>query len=171
MTPFERLLNKIETIPEAGCWIWLGTRNPGGYGMITVDRRSQLVHRIAYEHLKGTIPEGLDLDHLCRVRSCCNPDHLEIVTRRVNIMRGIGVAAQHSKKTHCIHGHPLLGETIKPFPSRPNHHRVCRTCRQLSQVRSRRLLAEKHGRKHSPEHRAKISAGVMAAHARRKALI
>lgn len=88
------------------CWLWTLAKNTGGYGVWTVDRRQFLVHRLAYELWVGEIPPGLTVDHLCRVRSCCNPAHLEIVTRGENSLRGDGPAAVNARKTHCPKGHP-----------------------------------------------------------------
>ena len=69
-------------------------------------------HRVAYEIIKGKIPDGLDLDHLCRNKVCVNPDHLEAVTRRENLMRGNTIIAKEVKQTHCKRGHPLSGNNL-----------------------------------------------------------
>jgi hypothetical protein len=90
---------------EGGCWPWLGAHTKAGYGVLSVKRERVYAHRYAYTLFKGPIPEGLQLDHLCRNRGCCNPEHLEAVTRRENILRGVAPAAQHAKKTHCPKGH------------------------------------------------------------------
>jgi hypothetical protein len=101
---------------EAGCWIWTGGMDHTGYGRtkrLENRHRSIATHRLMYELLVGPIPEGLDLDHLCRVRACCNPAHMEAVTRQVNVLRGHTVTAANAKKTHCNHGHPLEGENLR----------------------------------------------------------
>lgn len=86
------------------CWRWVGTiRN--GYGIAVIDGRNYRAHRIAFTLMRGPIPDGLTLDHLCRVRSCCNPDHLEAVTLSTNVLRGMSPTAQHARKTHCPKGH------------------------------------------------------------------
>ena len=71
-----------------GCWLWTSTIVWNGYGQFRIDNRRVYAHRFAYEQVNGTIPAGLDLDHLCRVRRCVNPAHLEPVTRRENLRRG-----------------------------------------------------------------------------------
>jgi transcriptional regulator with XRE-family HTH domain len=83
----ERLAAKTE-VDANGCWIWLGRINGFGYGEIKCGERRLKAHRVSYEHHVGPIPEGLDLDHLCRVRPCVNPEHLEPVTRSENVRRG-----------------------------------------------------------------------------------
>jgi hypothetical protein len=92
-----------------GCWIWSGAFNGGGYGCFG----RALAHRYAYELCMGPIPEGLDLDHLCRVRKCVNPAHLEPVTRAENVRRGLAPSmggdassARAAERRHCSHGHP-----------------------------------------------------------------
>lgn len=91
------------------CWIWTGGRQSAGYGRLSFGART-LAHRAVYELLVGPIPEGLTLDHLCRVPLCVNPDHLEPVTRGENVLRGNGLSAQRARQTHCIHGHEFTPE-------------------------------------------------------------
>jgi hypothetical protein len=95
------------TRPELGpCWIWLANISPEGYGRIGDEERNTIyAHRVAYELLKGPIPKGYTLDHLCRNRACPNPDHLEPVTQTVNKLRGESPAARCARQTHCVHGH------------------------------------------------------------------
>lgn len=73
--------------PNTGCWLYTNVFN-NGYGQIQINGRDTLAHRTAYEYFKGPIPEGLELDHLCRTKACVNPDHLEPVTRSENVRRG-----------------------------------------------------------------------------------
>src|SRR5439155_25368097 len=91
-----------EYAPELGrCWIWTGTLWDG-YGTMAINRRSQpgsyTAHRLIYQFLRGPIPNGMTLDHLCRVRNCVRPDHLEPVTLRENLIRGQGLAGHNSRK-------------------------------------------------------------------------
>jgi len=99
--------DRVEKIPEAGCWIWTRTTNRGGYGQYSTDGRTYLAHRLTYETLVSAIPDGLVIDHLCRTPSCVNPDHLEPVTTKENLRRGVGVNGVNSRKTLCHKGHPL----------------------------------------------------------------
>ncbi len=97
----------------------------GGYGLAWHKGHNNLAHRRVYELLRGPIPEGLTLDHLCRERSCVNPDHLEPVTFRENIRRGQSPPGINSRMTHCKNGHPLSGDNIRIETS---GGRRCRTC-------------------------------------------
>src|SRR5712691_8619637 len=89
------------------CWLWKGRLHYKGYGEFSLNSKSEKAHRFAYKLVKGPIPPGMTLDHLCRNRACVNPDHLEIVSNRTNILRGEGVCAKHFRKTHCLRGHPF----------------------------------------------------------------
>jgi hypothetical protein len=96
-------VNKNGTIPEGKphlgpCWAWEGTVDGGGYGHITDQGKTMKVHRIVFEWIKGKIPNGLEIDHLCRNPVCCNPEHLEAVTSRINNLRSTSPAAINSKK-------------------------------------------------------------------------
>lgn len=115
-----------------GCWLWTGattTRkgDPDGYGVLRVENRNMLVHRLLYEAFRGPIPDGLECDHLCRVRRCVNPAHIEPVTHRINSLRGISPQAKNAERTHCVHGHLLSDDNVYSSPSQPGS-RYCRTC-------------------------------------------
>lgn len=96
MTIVEKFLSNINKTNS--CWLWLGSKNDGGYGFFRhklMKKRSVLAHRFSYELTKGSIPSGLDINHICMVRHCVNPGHLEAVTRRKNILHAI----RHKRKT------------------------------------------------------------------------
>jgi len=82
------LLNKISPEPNSGCWLYLGALQRNGYARIRFNGKTVIAHRVSYTIFKGEIPAGLELDHLCRVRCCVNPDHLEVVSRSINVSRG-----------------------------------------------------------------------------------
>mgnify|MGYP001562260252 FL=1 len=128
-----------------GCWEWTGAFRRNGYGRYG-GQPSVLAHRAVYEALVGPIPEGMQLDHLCKNRSCVNPAHLEPVTPKENILRGAGFAAQNAQMTHCIHGHEF---TEANTYIRANGARTCRTCmREIhwpahrARQRAKRAMAE-----------------------------
>lgn len=116
--------------PNSGCILWFGYTSEGGYGRIkNDDGKLRSASRLAYELEKGPIPEGLELDHLCRVRCCINPNHLEPVTHTVNVNRGLlpkQVADRNraNKPTHCKRGHPRTPENVCAST------RQCRLCLQ-----------------------------------------
>ena len=123
-----------------GCWIWQAGRTPDGYGGIQIGDRWTMAHRWAYEYWRGKIPEGLELDHLCRKRACVNPYHLEAVTHRVNMMRSVSLAVTNARLTHCKHGHAFEGHNLI---RRRNGQRDCRACqyRQQRAYQERRKAA------------------------------
>lgn len=115
--PQTRFWAKVVRDAETGCFIWLGSNN-GSYGTFFLDSRCRRAHGVAYEWTFGPVPDGLVLDHLCRLTLCVNPHHLEAVSQRENVRRGEVV------KTHCIKGHPLtLANTY-----RGTWGRRCRDC-------------------------------------------
>lgn len=116
------------------CWIWTGTLSggvSGGYARMGADGRSVWAHRFSYEHYVGELVPGLQIDHLCRVRCCVNPDHLEQVTPRDNVIRGDSFAAKEAKKTHCKRGHPFDEKNTRITPK---GHRDCRACIALRAI-------------------------------------
>ena len=131
----ERIAAKATLDPETGCLVWQGLLGlTGGYGRISVANRDVYVHRAAWELERGPVPEGFELDHLCRNRACVNLDHLEIVTRRENVHRGMGTAGINARKTHCKRGHEFTAENTY---CGPQNQRQCRICRRAAWLASR----------------------------------
>lgn len=120
----ERFAEKIVVSPD-DCWLWQAALSYNGYGFFHVGGKQLRAHRWAYENFIGPIPEGMTLDHLCRVRHCANPFHCEIVTRAENALRGDGPTAVNARRTHCIRGHLLADENLR---TRPDGRRQCRAC-------------------------------------------
>jgi hypothetical protein len=125
----DRLLARVTVDHGTGCWLWPTVNARTGYGSVRVGGRTSrmaLAHRVSYELHVGPIPEGRQLDHLCRNRACVNPAHLEPVTAQINVLRGEGLAAANAVKTHCVVGHPLTGANLYVCP---RGTRKCRACR------------------------------------------
>ena len=128
----ERFMLKVAQ-GQKGCVFWAAAVNRDGYGQFWVNGRSVKAHRWAYEYFKGPIPEGLQLDHLCRNRNCVNPAHLEPVTGRENVLRG-DTGKHEADKTHCPKGHEYAGANLYIDP---RGKRQCRTCGAAKQQRYR----------------------------------
>lgn len=125
---------------ETPCWIWQLAIRDNGYGAAHVpgEFRQMTAHRFMYVERFGPISDDLVVDHLCRVRSCVNPDHLEAVTQRENVMRGVGLCAVNARKTHCLRGHEFteLNTRIDPTTGK----RRCRACARGERARRRVAL-------------------------------
>lgn len=127
---FDRFRAKYRVDESTGCWIWTAALMPNGYAQFRYSRaKNGYGHRFAYEHYKGSIPDGKQIDHLCKVKACVNPDHLEIVVAKENIRRIGPRRSANREKTHCKHGHPLVGDNVYRTPI---GGRVCKTCRRES---------------------------------------
>lgn len=123
----------FEKVDAAGpCWLWTASLSKG-YGQFWTGERLQMAHLWAWEHLVGPIPAGLDLDHLCRVRRCVNPDHLDPVTRAENLARGATIPARNARKTHCLMGH----EFTEANTYRHRGARYCRACLERRRRKNR----------------------------------
>lgn len=141
--PRERIRELVE-IDANGCWIWQRSLSSYGYGIFRHEKHQVLVHRYAYQIFIGEIPAGLDLDHLCRTRACCNPAHLEPVTRRVNLLRGQTIPAENAAKTHCKRGHEFTPENTRIQKQYGRVSRGCRTCIAEYRRRWRRDRRRRH---------------------------
>lgn len=119
----DRFWRKV--VKTDGCWLWTGYRDRAGYGHTRhpgqTRGRMAFVHRIAYEFTNGPIPEGLEIDHLCRVRNCVNPAHLEAVTHRENMLRSTALQVE------CLRGHRFDEANTYLYRGR----RCCRECDRI----------------------------------------
>ena len=124
-------------LPWSGCTIWMGAVDAAGYGRINFGKKfgAQFAHRLAYMLAKGPIPERMTIDHRCRVRCCINPAHLEAVSNRENILRGVGWAATNARRTHCANGHEFT-------PENTAHAQGGRRCLECTRIRKRRYYQE-----------------------------
>ena len=132
--PIERLLRRCVE-GENGCWLFQGATK-AGYGVVGLGGRSDgnaLAHRLTFTHFIGPVPDGLDLDHLCRVRQCCNPWHLEPVTRLVNANRGLRGTGY--RDSHCKNGHEYTPENTR---MKGGYRRCVRCLRATQRASSQR---------------------------------
>lgn len=125
-----------------GCWLWTGsTASQGRYGRFGAGGRVLPAHRFAYELLVGPIPDGYDIDHLCRTTLCVRPDHLEAVTHHENVMRGTSKQAQNARKTHCPQGHPY--DAVNTYIQPSTGGRLCITCNKAGAAERQRRYRER----------------------------
>lgn len=123
-----RFWSKVSEGPR-GCWVWIGRCSPAGYPLFKFENKTVRAHRWLFERVYGAVPAGFELDHLCRIRHCVRPSHLEIVTHKENMRRGI-----RAQQTHCHRGHPLDGDNLR---LNGQGGRVCKAC-HLERTRQRR---------------------------------
>jgi len=129
-----RFWSHVDKGSAAPCWVWRASIHKYGYGLTSMAGATKLAHRVAYEMTKGPIPAGLVLDHLCVNPPCVNPEHLEAVTQRTNVMRGSGPSAANAAKTECPQGHAYDGANTYIDK---NSKRSCRRCGQDRAARRR----------------------------------
>ncbi len=153
----QRILRLTDRSGE--CWLWLGRRNPKGYGQMTIAKHQRSAHRVSYETFVGSVPEGMELDHLCRVRHCVNPAHLEPVTHEENQRRAIAATGLVAGKRaggmrvgeRCSKGHVVDGDNVAERRGRV----CCLTCRR---EQNRLSAAKGRSRQRSYTDHAKVAA-------------
>lgn len=146
----KRFESKYISEPNSGCWLWEGGMFDNGYGAIwhSQEHKPHTIgaHRASWLIYRGSIPGDLEIDHRCRNRACVNPDHLEPVTCKVNLLRGAGVPAKNAAKTACIHGHEFTEENTRWTRQHKSDHRmmrICKTCvRNRKKARRLRISRE-----------------------------
>lgn len=146
MTSKSLIEDSVSIVPVTGCWLWMRGINVGGYGRIKLGGKWFLAHRLSYEAFVGALDNGLVIDHLCRNRWCVNPCHLEQVTNRTNIVRGISPAARSASAARCVNGHDFTCENTY---ERKGGGRACRACGRIKvaayKARKRALEVMHHG--------------------------
>jgi hypothetical protein len=149
-----RLESKYIPEPNTGCWLWTGAVNntkhsKTAYGILKIDGKHKLAHRLMYEMHNGPIDDGLYIDHRCNNTYCVNPEHLQAISPRENVVRSrISTPGINARKTHCAHGHPLFGDNLISYQG----HRHCRACARLRQKK----IPPEVKREYRKKHRAKI---------------
>lgn len=119
----------------SNCWYYAGYTDGNNYAELFREGVRYKVHRLMYEAVKGVIPSTYVIDHLCRTHNCINPDHLEAVTNRENVLRGVGITAKSALKTHCINGHEFTEANTR----KNGNKRYCRACARETYHKRKRL--------------------------------
>jgi hypothetical protein len=127
-------------VPESGCWLWVRAIGSHGYGKVG----KLYAHRISYEFYREPIPLNMQIDHLCRVRCCINPNHLEVVTAQENRLRGNWPSAVHARQTHCVNGHPF--DEVNTWERKLQNGKKARVCRECRRVRLRKWYRRHHAK-------------------------
>jgi len=108
------------------CWIWTANENGHGYGVMRFRNKRIYAHMLSFLIHKGEIPDGKEIDHICRTRNCVRPSHLRAVTHRENMLSGNTIVAIQAARTHCPKGHPLSGDNLYLHKGK----RGCLICRR-----------------------------------------
>ena len=137
---YDRVMCRIDYDSEPGCWLFTGYRDPNGYGKVGEGQKVRLAHVVVYEQVRGAVPPGLELDHLCRLPPCVNPWHMEAVTHKVNLLRGDGPSARAIRDGVCKRGHPRIPENLRTLQGNTS---ACIPCgRELARLRRARGKGE-----------------------------
>ena len=131
-SPLQRFLEKIDIREGSDCIWWSGSTKTMGYGKLGIGGRSGkevFAHRLSYQWFIGPIPDGMQIDHICKNRACVNPSHLRIVTPRENkVFNSNSASAKNALKTHCPKGHPLFGDNLVRRLRKRGWSRECKAC-------------------------------------------
>lgn len=145
LNELKKQTTEILNVPDLGvCWIWQKARSKSsGYGRVWMNGKVRATHRVTFELVNGAIPEGLEPDHLCKIVSCCRPDHIEVVTHQVNCLRSGNAAAKNAQKTHCKNGHELTEDNVVQWRLEKHNRRECLICNRVYQRNHRKSTKEK----------------------------
>lgn len=141
--PLERFMEKVDRHHPSGCWIWTGGKQTSGYGGFWDGQRDERAHRFSFRMFCGEIPAGFHVHHVCCNPSCVNPEHLQTMTRRDNLLASDTLPGINARKTLCKRGHPLSGDNLRIT----NGARICKTC---DAFRSREYKAKRSRPDHEP---------------------
>ncbi len=136
-----RIWSMVDKNGPNGCWLWTRAKTGAGYGAFSIGGRQHKAYRVIYTLLRGSIEPGLHMDHLCRNPACVNPDHLEPVTPKVNMLRGVSIQARNAVKPHCMRGHAF---TVDNTYLKSNKARACKTCKRATDARKRAMHLSKN---------------------------
>ena len=121
---------------DAPCWLWQSHVGVTGYGQKRFRGTMWKAHRYMWTVMRGPIPKGMQIDHLCRIRHCVNPQHMEVVTQHENWLRGEACTVQNKRKTHCKYGHEFTPENTYYRTGKRGPHRVCIQCNRVTNGRT-----------------------------------
>ena len=137
-----RLFNKLTYAEDSTCWLWNGTKDWNGYGKIRFNNKMQYVHRVAFQLFKGPLAKGLVVDHICNIKSCVNPIHLQLITQTANVLRSNAFSGINHRKQFCPKGHKLQIPNLDPSELKRGGRR-CLICSQ-QQHRNSYVILKKH---------------------------
>ena len=142
----QQIFSKIKISTElfynnSPCWEWTAYRDKDGYGKLRDGKNQRPAHRLIFSYFVEQIPSHLHCDHLCQVKHCVNPCHMEPVTPKINIYRSANAASLNVQKTHCLRGHPFNETNTRLSPDK--RHRICRKCEYEKTKRLRQHKRQK----------------------------